>query len=174
VAEHDLGRLAAFVENRLDATERSAVLSHLADCRDCRDVVASLARNRTDFQMLTATDRGPVLTRVWLPIAAAAILVVGAGWLYMYRASQEGTTIEPVTRGNAEREVAGQRFRLEAGTWVDVSYDPFKLLPAVDVRSTAERDALLTRVPALRPFLSLGPKVTVVHAGTVYRFDLPR
>jgi len=78
------------------------------------------------------------------------------------------------TRRSGERDVANRRFRLEAGTWIDVAYDPFKLLPAVDIHTVSERDALIARLPALQPFLVLGAKFTVVHDSTVYRFDLPR
>jgi hypothetical protein len=84
-------------------------------------------------------------------------------------------TVDPgTTRRSGEREIASRRFRLEAGTWIDMAYDPFKLLPVVDVRTTAERDALVARVRGLQPFLALGARFTVVHDGTVYRFDLPR
>jgi hypothetical protein len=42
------------------------------------------------------------------------------------------------------------------------------------VKTTPDRDALIAKTPALKPYLDLGPRVTVVHQGTVYRFDLPR
>jgi hypothetical protein len=131
------------------------------------------------------------------------VLVIGAGWFAAGRLQAPGRTEEPkaepgtsitpsaptdpavitpkppadpgtTRRSGSEREVAGRRFRLEAGTWIDTGYDQFALLPVVDVRTAEERDALVAKVPALKPFLELGPRVTVVHAGTVYRFDLPR
>ncbi len=206
--EHDLGRLAALVEHRLDDGERRIVLAHLAECEDCRAVVAGLARELPAAPVRAAA---PFWTRpaVWLPLAASLVLVVGAGWLARDRfvppdaepapptaapstpqtpgagATPPGpapsrTTppvpaVEPgdVKRGG-EREVAGHRFRLEAGVWIDAAYDPFALLPSVDVTTADGRDALLARLPGLRPFLALGSKVTVVYDGAVYRFDLPR
>jgi hypothetical protein len=84
--------------------------------------------------------------------------------------------VDPGTtrRSANEREIGGRRFKLEAGTWIDTGYDQFALLPVVDVKTTADRDALIAKTPALKPYLDLGPRVTVVHQGTVYRFDLPR
>jgi hypothetical protein len=224
--EHDLNRLAAFVEQRLDPTERAAVVQHLAACADCREVVASLVGAsraevgdsraeasaeaprpglRTDRRTgLPAGLRWGIRTPVWLPIAASIVLVIGAGWFAMGRLNAPTSTPEVPSRGAPsgpptapvigqsprldpplpdpgttrrsanEREVGGRRFKLEAGRWIDTGYDQFALLPVVDVRTAAERDALIALVPALKPFLDLGPKVTVVHAGTVYRFDLPR
>jgi hypothetical protein len=206
--EHDLGRLAAFVEHRLDDGERRIVLAHLAECSDCRAVVAGLARELPAAPVRAAA---PFWTRpaVWLPLAASLVLVIGAGWLARDRfvppdAEPAPTTAAPSTpptpgaaatppgpapsrttppvppvepgdvKRGGDREVAGRRFRLEAGVWIDTAYDPFALLPVVDVRTAADRDALVARLPALQPFLVLGPKLTVVHAGTVYRFDLPR
>ncbi len=211
MTEHDLGRLAAFVENRLDADERRAVMAHLADCKDCRTVVAGLARGSAGAAG-SGVERTWTRPAVWLPVAAAAVIVIGVSWAILDRTdrliptspdpaavSPGGATTTPtpgaaptgppvqtpaprptqpadpgVTRRAGEREIAGRRFRLEAGTWIDVAYDPFALLPAVDVRTAAERDALVARLPAFKPFLALGPKFTVVHDGTVYRFDLPR
>jgi hypothetical protein len=219
--EHDLNRLAAFVEQRLDPTEHLTVVQHLATCADCREVVAGLMRegvsvgvgdrrseDRTGPRTETPTGLPPGLrwgirTPMWLPIAASIVLVIGAGWFAAGRLHAPTSTpevppatseplktlpgppvVEPpkpppadpgTTRRSAnEREVGGRRFKLEAGTWIDTAYDQFALLPAVDVRTAAERDALIALVPALKPFLDLGPKVTVVHQGTVYRFDLPR
>lgn len=84
----------------------------------------------------------------------------------------------PVTEGLLARrsgtvEVEGKTFRLEAGEWVDAAYDPMALLPVVRVRTADERDALLSRMPALAPYAALGPRVTVAVDGTVYRFDVP-
>jgi hypothetical protein len=72
-------------------------------------------------------------------------------------------------RRSGERTVDGKRFRLTAGEWIDAAFDPLLALPVVEASSPAERKALLDRVPALRPFAELGPRLTVVHDGTVYR-----
>jgi anti-sigma factor RsiW len=77
-----------------------------------------------------------------------------------------------VKRGG-ERRVAGKTFRLVAGEWRDAAFDPLAGLPVVDVHGARERSALLSRLPALGPYAGLGPRVAVVHEGTVYRFRPP-
>lgn len=76
----------------------------------------------------------------------------------------------PTLRRGSERIVGAKTFTLVAGDWIDRSYDRFALLPVVEARTSADRDKILARVPALRPFAALGPRVLVVHEGTVYRF----
>ena len=186
------------------------VIAHVADCAECRAVLAGLAREPVASAVTQHTPAWWMRARVWMPIAASVVLAVGAGWLAQNRGdrgsgqtpstpdqpavtSPTATTPAPSvseprsapepqtppadlgsTRRGGERTVDGKRFRLEAGAWIDETYDPFSLLPAVDVRTADERDELLARVPALRPFAALGPTVTVVRGGTVYRFDVPR
>ena len=72
------------------------------------------------------------------------------------------------TRRSAVREVAGKTFRLEAGEWIDADYDPLALLPVERVTSEST-PVLLERMPELRPYVALGPRVTVVFRGVVYR-----
>jgi hypothetical protein len=83
-----------------------------------------------------------------------------------------GLTAPPAVRGGGVRRVGRKQFRLVAGEWLDESYDPADALPSVDVRSAADRTRVLAAVPDLAPFFRLGPKVTVVLQGTVYRLDL--
>lgn len=75
-----------------------------------------------------------------------------------------------VKRGG-ERRVAGKAFRLVAGEWVDVRFDPAAALPIVSVAGSEDRAALLARVPPLAPYAGLGERVLVVFEGTVYRFS---
>lgn len=72
-------------------------------------------------------------------------------------------------RRSGTRAISGKTFRLVAGEWIDGAYDPLALLPTEQVEP-ADRDAALARIPALKPFASLGPRFVVVHDGTVYRF----
>lgn len=74
-------------------------------------------------------------------------------------------------RRGGERTVQGKRFELTAGEWIDAAFDPLLALPVVEAASPSERQALLDKVPALRPVARLGPRVTVVHDGVVYRFQ---
>ena len=76
-----------------------------------------------------------------------------------------------VTRSAAERSLGGKTFRLVAGEWVDTTYDPFALLPVEIVRTAQERNRAVEKVPALRPYTALGPRVTVVLNGVVYKFE---
>lgn len=71
-------------------------------------------------------------------------------------------------RGGAEKRVGNKRFRLVAGEWIDVAFDPTADLPEVEVAADQRRDAL-ARVPALAPYAALGPRVIVIVDGTVYR-----
>jgi Putative zinc-finger len=75
------------------------------------------------------------------------------------------------TRGG-QRQVGGKTFRLEAGAWVDSTYDARKALPTTDVSGIEARAALLRDKPALKPYAALGAQVTVVLDGVVYRFDM--
>jgi Putative zinc-finger len=75
------------------------------------------------------------------------------------------------TRGG-QRWMGGKTFRLEAGAWIDATYDPRKALPTSDVSGVEARAALLRNKPALKPYAALGAHVTVVFDGVVYRFDM--
>jgi len=74
------------------------------------------------------------------------------------------------TRRGAVRTVQGKTFTLVAGEWIDRAYDPVALLPARDIVGPEARSTLLERTPALRPYAALGPRLTVVYDGVVYRF----
>lgn len=76
-------------------------------------------------------------------------------------------------RRGGERRVGTKVFRLEAGEWVDREYDPLAAFPVVQISTRQEQAALLRRLPVLRQYAALGDRVTVVHAGTVYRFSIP-
>jgi hypothetical protein len=68
--EPDLNRIAAFVEGRLAAAEREALLSHMAGCRACREVLALLAE-RQSMSPAAAWWQRPA---VWLPVAATLVV----------------------------------------------------------------------------------------------------
>jgi hypothetical protein len=89
--EPDLNRLAALVDGRLTNDERQGVLSHLAECRTCRDVVSVL----TD-----GLGPAPAATRwpwsrpaVWLPIAAT--LAIAAGGAFLVNTTSRGALAPP-------------------------------------------------------------------------------
>ncbi len=94
--------LAAFLDGTLDAGRRSAVLSHVADCPDCSEIVAGAAavaaavrRDPTPELRLSGTKaladvvpigRGrarpaPRRERIWIGVAAVVLLAVGVALL---------------------------------------------------------------------------------------------
>jgi hypothetical protein len=202
--EPDFNELTAFIERRLGEAERQRVITHLATCRACREVVAALTATSDVTQ--PATVGGWRLMTGWLPLAAMLVVVVIVGVVYNQNITPVTTTTpaEPAgdatppsiapappavtsptpppqpapqpaedltqVRGN-ERTVDGKTFRFAAGEWIDASYDPQQLLPVVEVATAAEREDLLRRVPALKPYAALGSRVTVVLGGTVYRIS---
>ena len=65
--------LAAMAEARLTPDERDAVLDHAADCDECRQTLLLLG----GLKPAAATRRlQPVVSRRWIPWAAAAALFV--------------------------------------------------------------------------------------------------
>ncbi|HTU43862.1 MAG TPA: YCF48-related protein [Bryobacteraceae bacterium] len=67
--------LAAFAEKRLLAHEREELLAHLAECADCREVLA----------LTSVTDQGVPAKRLspawrWMAAAAAACLILTGVW----------------------------------------------------------------------------------------------
>ncbi len=202
---HDLNALAALADGVLDAGDRTRVVEHLAGCRECRRVFATLAEAGA---VGAAQGRRRLADRVrrlsvWLPLAATIVLVTGTGaWLLKTGPGPErpqpiappatrpeaGETVVPTppspvappshparlppdaTRGVAQKRVGGKTFRLVAGEWIDTGFDPLAGLPTTDVTTPAARKDLLARERRLRPYSALGPRVTVVLDGTVYRF----
>lgn len=201
--EPDFNALTAFVERRLNETERARVVTHLATCRQCRDVVAALAAATPDAVAGAALGWGR-MTGLW-SLAAMLVVVVIVGVILnrpgvvLAPPSNEPTVPAvpparettptppsepaPATRPQAatpfedlgrvrgnEREVGGKTFRFVSGEWIDASYDPQLLLPVVEATTPVEREALLQKVPSLKPFAALRGRVIVTLDGTVYRF----
>ena len=215
----DLIGLAAFVDGRLSEAERRACVSHLAQCAECRAIVATYARGAAP-ESGSGAAAASVAARprfrgvpAWLPIAATLMLATTAAiaWWRMdanvapasppsiapsapspsgpapaspqpapppsgVAPSQPASPSAPQTpdligpRRSGERVVGGKTFRLVAGEWIDVAYDPLGLLKVENVEGPDARAAMLARLPALAEYAALGPRVTVVVDGTVYRF----
>lgn len=77
-----------------------------------------------------------------------------------------------VKRSGGERTIGSKTFRLVAGEWIDTTYDPFALLPVESFKTAQERERAIEQVPALRPYMTLGPRMIVVVNGVVYRFEV--
>jgi hypothetical protein len=81
--------LTAYVEQALGERERAQVVQHLAECRDCREVV-SLSMPQEEPAQVVVQPAAPARSRLWLPafrwtavaatIAIAATLVVEKSW----------------------------------------------------------------------------------------------
>jgi hypothetical protein len=74
-AHPDANLLAAFSENRLHEREREDLLAHLAECADCRQIVALSSEPATP-----AEPRSLSPAWRWAAAAAAAALVLTGAW----------------------------------------------------------------------------------------------
>ena len=87
--------VAAWVDGGLSAGDAARVEAHLASCQACQALLGAFART----EPAAAASRSRGVTRVLLPLAAAAVLVVGV-WLV-------GTRQQPASvPAPAERELA--------------------------------------------------------------------
>jgi len=69
--------LSAFIDQTLDPQLRLAVVKHLAECGDCRDLVVAAHEYRAEEQRTAGTVvRGHFGSRWAIPLAAAAAVVV--------------------------------------------------------------------------------------------------
>jgi hypothetical protein len=89
------------------------------------------------------------------------------------RRQQETVALEDVVVTGAEsgmQRVGDKTFYLRAGVWTDAEIKPDTRLPetALEFGTPAYFD-LVTRIPELARYFSLGEQVAVVHDGRVYR-----
>src|SRR5690349_21270601 len=94
MSEHDPNVAAAFVEGRLSPDEREAFLGHLAECRDCREVLARL------------TAAAPAPRRrvsAWLPLAASVAVLAGAFGAYQLTTGRGAVTPRPGAPASNQR-----------------------------------------------------------------------
>jgi len=110
---HDPGLLAASLEGRLDAREREALTAHLAECAECRQALALLARaaHAGLIPLPTAARPGFALRR-WLPLAAVLVMALAA-----------------VTRLNWSPAPIGETRPSDAASGVSVSPPPIEAAP---------------------------------------------
>ena len=192
--------MAAMIDGNLRSDEHAAFVSHLAECEECRESLAEYARaqdalsestppfgrSRMVWMSLAATltlaavagvltlRRQPPAPKVPSAVATPSATPSAASRLpapppAVAPAPPREAPEDLTTRRSGRREIGGKTFRLIAGEWIDSAYDPLALLPAEDVDPSA-RDAVLARIPALRPYAVLGPRFVVVYGGIVYRF----
>jgi hypothetical protein len=77
--------LAAWVDGGLSQADATRVEAHLASCHACQALLGAFARTESGPTVASTRARGPA--RLWLPFAAAAVLVVGV-WLAGIREEQ--------------------------------------------------------------------------------------
>jgi hypothetical protein len=98
-ADPDL--LAAYVDGRLDAAGRERAAAHLADCRECRAVLAELGRGLAPVSR--AGRLGRLVRSRGLPVAAVLVLSAATGVLLVRQQAGspllEGRPSGPSTAG---------------------------------------------------------------------------
>lgn len=99
---HDPSALAAYIDGTLDKDERSAVVSHLARCGDCRVALAEYVKVTTgDAETALRAARPSAVTvwpRIWLPIAATiAVATVASVLQFSSRRTDPAPTASAVT-----------------------------------------------------------------------------
>lgn len=111
----DADLLTAFAEQSLTESERKAVLEHIAQCADCRDVIA-LALPVAQETMLAAHMR---MRKSWLTwpalrwgVVAAGILVITSVGALQFRRRHEQTIV--VARNTAPAEPVASQQNAEA------------------------------------------------------------
>ena len=116
----DADVLSAFAEQRLSKTERVPVMAHLAQCSDCREIVALAAPAVTAGQPVIA-----LVKRAWWSMpafqygaAAAAVAAVAVGLVLLQnptapqRSEQVATLEAPKTEAKNEPAIAQPETRL--------------------------------------------------------------
>jgi len=85
--------LAAYLDGMLAAPERARITAHLADCESCYEIFMGAAHFMQDsvspgtegqilpFPANPKDGGGVALRRWWIPAAAAAVLVLGVGFI---------------------------------------------------------------------------------------------
>ena len=99
-AHPDPDVIAAFVEKSLSGRERDQLLQHLAECRDCRDVVALSIPEQAAAASLAASVRPTWLTWPvlrWGALAACVLVVGAAVSLRQYQSSTSSRLSEEKT-----------------------------------------------------------------------------
>ena len=136
-------------------------------------LVATFAVRRADGPVAPNVEPRPVSTAGIAPSSTLAAASPGSaepgprGRLTPADPMQDPALL--VKRGGL-RQAGGKSFRLMGGEWVDAGFDAAASLPTVLVTGPDQRSAAVERMPALRPYAELGPRVVVAFEGTVYRF----
>ena len=94
-ADHpDADLLTAFSERTLSATERTLVLQHLANCLECRDVVALALPESESNQQVARPSKSEWLTWPVLRwgVVAAGVILVGSFGLIEYKQQHDART----------------------------------------------------------------------------------
>ncbi len=111
VTHPDADVLTAFIEQALTDRERLSVRQHIADCAECRDVVALALPGAED--MLRAPQRGRRMSWLALPVlrwsAAAAVLVIISAGVFEFKWHHEQTVLTALNVP-AAAPVVGQQY----------------------------------------------------------------
>ena len=94
--------LAAFVDRKLEGAERDAVVAHLADCADCRDIVVMATEEASAGNVV------PFRKAAMVMLAAAAAVVVMLFAIPSVRERILGDDLREVNRAFALRQTEGR------------------------------------------------------------------
>jgi hypothetical protein len=150
----DADLLTAFAEQALPERERGAVLSHLADCASCRDIVILAQPPGVEGSLVISSKPSrfgrsfPSWGLGWGVLAASAALVVGfamlhqrqpgdAGLLAKNQMAEPGIEKKRMEPPSADTAVAGDR---EGGT-SKVAEKPAPAAPGAEFERRRESDA---------------------------------
>jgi len=140
-ADHlDPDVLAAFAEHRLSEPERIVVVSHLATCADCREVVALASEIEPDLQAATPAKSGPVphrrlsIWRVGMIGALAALAISATVLLRMDRSRPAAAT----AKLQVEKPAAAPP-SLDAGDKKESEQAASQVVPSAEPKKSEQR-----------------------------------
>ena len=102
----DLETIAAYVDGRLEGTEKAEMEAHLASCDDCYSMFAETTRSETESGAGRSAVVRPRFGRGWIALAVAAALIAAAiplAWRLRARRAIRPDVAELVAAVGAER-----------------------------------------------------------------------
>jgi CHAT domain-containing protein len=108
--------LGAFLDGRLDGTQRAAVVVHLSECAECVDLLGGARRAMLELQPQeeqAETKVVPFRRRPWFLAAAAAIAAIVASFALLQRSEPDVETLiaaAPASHRTIEARLSGFRW----------------------------------------------------------------
>jgi hypothetical protein len=110
------------------------------------------------------------------PESGERFAVTGQGAVSQSRAEKDYANDKVLVRPDEYlrdvRTAGAKTFQLKNGVWIDTEFNEGSNLPAISVKfGSDEYFKLVTDVPRLAEFFSVGEKVIVVFNGKIYRVE---